>query len=450
VKIRKAVPREVWFHVAGTQNPADKLVSLFGGIWFTGPSFLLNDKICYDDTNDYLTVDAKHELKKSHDLQTITTTVQNDEVVGLNETVNFTKYSCLHTLVNVIAYIFRFKNNMLARLHSTNALEGDLTIEETTAALEEIIRGEQREIAKYSKFEKQKVNLNIILDNRGFYRLKSRFGESALSENEVSPLLIREHSHVTKLIITSAHQDIMHFDVETILGKIRESYWIIRRRKLVRNILKKCITCKRFQGKTMSPLESPDLPNFRVNRLTHAFDSTGLDFAGPLIIKGQLSSKVYILLFTCASSRAIHLELTPNMKSAAFIRSFKRFTARRGKPSEIINDNFKTFKSSEVKSYMLKAGVRQRFILPASPWWRGFYARMVRSVRLALKKILRKSFLMFEELQTVLCEVESVINSRPLCYAGDEKVGSTIIPNHLIFGRSLNNAYPTKTPLESK
>jgi len=96
---------------------------------------------------------------------------------------------------------------------------------------------------------------------------------------------------------------------------------------------------------------------------------------------------------------------------------------------------------------MLKIGVRQKFILPASPWWGGFCERMVRSVKIALKKILRKSFLTFEELETVLCEVESVINSRPLCYASDEEIGSTITPNHLIFGRSLNNVHPTKTSL---
>jgi len=150
LKIRKAVPRDLWFHVAGTENPADKptrtvddFVSLFSGIWFTGPSFLLDDEICYNDTDDYLTVDAKHELKKTHELQTITTTVQNDKVVDLNEIVNFTRYSCMSTLVNVIAYILRFKKNILAKLRKTNTLEGDLTIEEAINALEEIIRYEQ-------------------------------------------------------------------------------------------------------------------------------------------------------------------------------------------------------------------------------------------------------------------------------------------------------------------
>ena len=174
--------------------------------------------------------------------------------------------------------------------------------------------------------------------------------------------------------------------------------------------------------------------------MTFAFSTTGLDYAGPLFVKnkGLPSSKVYILLFTCASSRAIHLELTPDMKIPAFLRGFKRFVSRRGKPNEIINDNFKTFKSTEVKNFMTNANVYQRFILPASPWWGGFYERLVRSVKTSLKKILKKALVTFEELQTILCEIESVINSRPLCYTSDENLNATITPNHIMFGRNLN------------
>ena len=211
---------------------------------------------------------------------------------------------------------------------------------------------------------------------------------------------------------------------------------------MVKKVLKQCVLCKMFQGKTMIPPPSPDLPGFRVNYLTNAFEATGLDYAGPLLIKELESSKVYILLFTCISSRVIHLELTPDMKSPAFIRAFQRFVSRRGKPSMIISDNFKTFKSSDVKSFMLKNEVRQEFILPASPWWGGFYERLVRSVKLCLRKILKKSFLSYEELETILCQIEDVINQRPLCYISDDDLGNVITPNHLIFGRPLCSDMP--------
>ena len=92
--------------------------------------------------------------------------------------------------------------------------------------------------------------------------------------------------------------------------------------------------------------------------LLYAFQCAGLDCAGPLFIKNNTRAtlKVYILLFICASSRAVHLDLTPDMKALAFIRAFKRFTARRGTTNVIINNNFKTFKSSIVKKFMLCLG----------------------------------------------------------------------------------------------
>lgn len=102
------------------------------------------------------------------------------------------------------------------------------------------------------------------------------------------------------------------------------------------------------------------------------------------------------------------------MKSPAFIRAFKRFSSRRGLPNLIINDNFKTFLSKEVKSFLTLRHIKQKFILQASPWWGGFYERLVRTTKVTLKKILGEAFLSFEQLQTVLCEVESVITPRPL------------------------------------
>ena len=103
--------------------------------------------------------------------------------------------------------------------------------------------------------------------------------------------------------------------------------------------------------------------------------------------------KVYILPFTCVSNRALNLDLTPDMKALAFIKAFERFMARRGTLDVVISDNFKTFKSSVVKKFMLRVGVQQKFTLPASPWWGGFYERLVRSVKMLLKKMLEKSLL---------------------------------------------------------
>ena len=98
------------------------------------------------------------------------------------------------------------------------------------------------------------------------------------------------------------------------------------------------------------------------------------------------AQKAYILLFTCATSRAIHVELTTGMLISSFLRGLKRSSSRRVMPDRVISDNFKTFKANEVKNYFVNHSLKQSFILPASPWWGGFYERLVRSVKLALKK----------------------------------------------------------------
>ena len=87
------------------------------------------------------------------------------------------------------------------------------------------------------------------------------------------------------------------------------------------------------------------------------------------------------------------------------------------------------------------------------PWWGGFYERLVRWVKTPLKKILKKALLTFEELQTVLTEIEATINQRPLCYTSDEDIGDTITPNHLMFGRQpnqRNSTYPEVSSMSTK
>ena len=75
--------------------------------------------------------------------------------------------------------------------------------------------------------------------------------------------------------------------------------------------------------------------------------------------------------------------------------------------------------------------------MPASSWWGGFYERLVRSVKLTSRKTLEKSFLSFEELQAILCEIEYLINCRSLVYTSSDDVHEGLTPFHLMYGRNL-------------
>eukprot|EP00795_Rhopilema_esculentum_P011295 gene11295-21485_t len=104
-----------------------------------------------------------------------------------------------------------------------------------------------------------------------------------------------------------------------------------------------------------TPSASP-LPPYRVSQ-DAAFSQIGIDFAGPLFVRDiynndNQSYKCYIALFSCASTRAIHLELVPDLRGSTFIRALKRFISRRGIPARILSDNGKTFIDCAVQKFV--------------------------------------------------------------------------------------------------
>ena len=109
---------------------------------------------------------------------------------------------------------------------------------------------------------------------------------------------------------------------------------------------------------------------------------------------------------------------------------------RRGKPNHIISDNFKSFKASTLKRFHAHQGIKWSFILERFPCWEGFYERLVAIVKNSLKKGVLTSKLSLDELQTVIIEIENVINSRPLTHLEDQPYES-LTPYHLIYGRNL-------------
>eukprot|EP00794_Sanderia_malayensis_P019302 gene19302-biopygen16181 len=201
---------------------------------------------------------------------------------------------------------------------------------------------------------------------------------------------------------------------------------------------------ERFDGKAFTPHPTSDLPDFRVTE-TLPFSNVGVDFAGPLYVKeGAEMSKTYVALFTCCVTRAGHLELVPNLQTATFVNCLRRFCTQRGTPNLINSDNAQTIKAAHnllkklTTDYSLQEFTEQhriswKFNLSLSPWWGGYYERMVWSVKRCLRKVLGNARLSFDELNTVLAEIESTLNARPLTYSYDE-LGEALTPSHLILG----------------
>lgn len=227
------------------------------------------------------------------------------------------------------------------------------------------------------------------------------------------------------LIVRSAYVKVRRNGVKETLTEVRVKYWI-EGRSLVRSIIQRCAVCRTFEGRPYCSPAPPPLPEFRVSEAP-PFSTTGVDFAGPLYIRTHdlvKSNKVWTCLYTCCVTRAVNIDIIPDMSTETFICSLKRFCARRGMPCRSISDNGKTFKAAakvikgiitdeEVKQYLSHISVKWLFNLAKAPWWGGVFERMVRSTKRCLRKTIGQARLSYDELLTAVTEVEAIINSRP-------------------------------------
>ena len=205
--------------------------------------------------------------------------------------------------------------------------------------------------------------------------------------------------------------------------------------------------CRRFTGKSYCCPAPPPLPECRVKE-AFAFSSIGVDFAGPLYVKNP--EKAWICLYTCCATRAVHLDILTDLSTDSFIRSFRRFVARRGFPNRVISDNGKTFKGADkaiqamlrhsmVKKFLSDLNIKWQFNVERAPWWGGLFERLIRSMKQCLRRVIGRARLSLDELSTAVVEVEGILNSRPLTYVSTEELEEPLTPSHLLVGHRIFN-----------
>ena len=232
-------------------------------------------------------------------------------------------------------------------------------------------------------------------DDKGILRCGGRLKNAPIPFNARFPIFLPRSSHFTNLVINECHLKGLHNGVRETLTELRSCFWVVKGRQAVKTVIGKCSVCKKIEGRSYAVPQSPPLPEFRLSD-EFAFSRVGVDFAGPMYVRdifakrGEMN-KVYIALFTCATSRAVHLELVPSLTAESFIKALARFKGRRGTPTLIVSDNGKTFKDSRAQAYCQRDGTTWRFNVEAAPWWGGFFERLVKSVKLSLKKCLRNA-----------------------------------------------------------
>ena len=250
--------------------------------------------------------------------------------------------------------------------------------------------------------------------------------------------------YVTHLIIWNDHIRRLHSGLNDTLNHLSQRFWVPRGRQIVRKIIKNCFTCLKRNSKPFKLPSRPPLPRFRVN-IDFPFANTGADYLAPLFVRNIFYGntdrffKVYIALYTCASTRAVYLDVVPDTSSRSFVNSMKQFVSRHGILEFFISDNGKNF----IGSYIRFLNTEWNYILQHPTWWGGFWERLVHLVKRPLRKILKKNKLTFEEMSTAVTKIYWVLNTRPLCHIYDDSTDITITPSHLIYGRNLLTKIPS-------
>ena len=132
------------------------------------------------------------------------------------------------------------------------------------------------------------------------------------------------------MIIQWSHHSVAHGARGMTLNHIRQrGLWIVNANAIVRHLIHNCVICRKLRGK-MGYQKMTELPQERCTEAA-PFTYCGVDMFGPLIIKERKPElKRYGSLFTCFSSRAVHIEVTNSLDADSFILALRRFMARRG------------------------------------------------------------------------------------------------------------------------
>lgn len=295
------------------------------------------------------------------------------------------------------------------------------------------------------------IVLNPFLDEAGILRANGRITRIQSGEfNNLPVILDRKHPAVME-ILKEYHRKFYHGSSETVLNELRQKYFIFGLRGALRWLSHRCLVCRVQRGRPHTPFMST-LPFGRTAIGQRPFSYCGVDYFGPMTVKiGRRREKRWGALFTCLTTRAVHLELAHSLNTSSAIMALQRLAARRGRPKVVYSDNGKNFRgaSKELREAVLtldggamsnhcqRNHMRWVFNPPDAASWGGAWERLVQSVKVSLKIVLKDQAPGEEVLLTLLAEVEHSVNSRPLTHVSvDPRDQEALTPNHFLIGTS--------------
>lgn len=304
------------------------------------------------------------------------------------------------------------------------------------------------------------LRLHPFLDKDGILRVGGRIDNASATYNQRHPIILPKKHHVTDLIIRQIHYRNLHAGPRTLLYIIREQFWPLQGLRTVNTVLSKCMNCFKANLKP-TPQLMGDLPSCRLMP-QKPFNSTGIDYAGPIKYNNvpQRSHKVcpdkaYVVVFVCMTTGAVHLELATSPSTQNLLATFHRFISRRGKPEHIYSDNGGSFVAfakalkvacarqeieDVIGQFAYENKITWHFIPPLAPHMGGRWEAHVKIMKLHLKRTIGKALLKFEELNSLIIQIEGMMNSRPITeISSDPTDFLPLTPGHFLIGNSITS-----------
>ncbi|XP_071037961.1 uncharacterized protein [Parasteatoda tepidariorum] len=260
-KIRECSDPKNWRHVPGISNPADlpsrgcTVSKLLETKWWEGPLWLSKSKKQWPYSNPIENEEEIYlEQRKTVVATLICENTENSWILAY--------FSSYIKILRMTAWILRF-------------LKIYYSADEDGARLK---------------------SLCVFKDEEGILRVSTMLTEREDFESFISPILLPSTRKLVELMIFYMHESMCHAGIQLLMSKLRERFWIIRARKTIRKVLARCVGCKRHQTTKIEC--NPGV--FPENRVKDAlvFEITGLDLAGPLILREKCKAWIIIFLST--------------------------------------------------------------------------------------------------------------------------------------------------------
>lgn len=448
-RIRRSSSPEQWKYVPSSENPADHAsrsvpaAGLTHTSWLSGPKFLSTSAKVETSPPSFALVDPNSDVDIRPLIICHATSVTSDKL----DPGRFERFSSWQSLSSAIARLVHvaksFKKGSNCEgwhTHKNPCTQEDLD-QAKTVIVQAVQQDAFKEVLKCIKegtaISRQSplYALCPYVDQSGLLRIGGRLSQAHFDRDTISPLILPKQSHVTTLLIRHHHEQAQHQGRHITEGTLRAAgLWIIGGKRLISSILYHCVTCRRLRGK-METQKMSDLPDDRLST-DPPFTFVGLDVFGPWAIAarrtrgGLASSKRWAVLFTCMSTRAIHIEVIEAMDSSSFINALRRFFSIRGPAKQIRSDCGTNFvgacrelqmesinNNKGVQEYLSSNGCKWIFNPPFSSHMGGSWESLIGLTRRILDSMLLKvspTKLTHEVLITFMAEVSAIVNARPL------------------------------------